>query len=288
MTFSPFCRVNWFPVFAMVRSIVCAAGFVCFVARSSFAADPFPVEPFPFPYRSVAADGDVSAIRFNPASLGMREDVEFSWHHKFSGNPTGFNAYSLRAKGLGLSASWLDDATFGKRREYLLAAGHRLSGFMLLGATFRWLKADDSLLQNRTTWTFAAAIAPAPAWTAAARWENALHTTVGGQDTQGLWVFGLRASPLGDRAEITLDWFYPEWASPADTDVRLAVKFRPTLGINLRGFIDTQERVGLELELAVERSKAGSEIRYTDYSQYEGGTLYVSVLNGDYPGARKR
>jgi hypothetical protein len=255
---------------------------------TSSATEPFPVEPFPYPFRSVAAEGDFSAVRFNPASLGFRQEVEFAWHHKFSGHPSGFNAVTMRAKSVGVSVSWLDDAVYGKRREYLFSAGKSATREVALGASFRWLKADDSLLQDRTLWTFAAAFNPAPAWSVAARWENALHTKVGGTATDGTWIFGVRSAPFRDRAEFTLDWIYPESASPADTDLRFAVRVSPTLGVDLRGFIDTRERVGLELTMVVERSKGGAEARMHDYSEYQDGTLYLTVLNSEYPDARRR
>lgn len=251
------------------------------------AADPFPVDPFPFPFRSVAAEGDFNAVRFNPASLGFSEDVEFAWHHKFSGDPTGFNAATLRAKSFGFSVDWLDDAVYGKRREYLISAGKSATRAVSFGATFRWLKADDPLLQDRTTWTLATVVMPAPAWSFGARWENAFHTQVGGVSTDGTWIFGVRSSPFRGRAEFLLDWIYPEWASPADTDLRFSMKVSATQGVNVRGFIDTRDRVGLELEFVVERSKGGAEARMRDFSEYEDGTLYLTVLNHEYSDAKK-
>lgn len=247
------------------------------------AADPFPVEPYPFPYRSVAADGDVSAVRFNPASLSLRQEVEFSYFHKFSENPTGFNSVMMRAKAVGASVSWLDDAVHGKRREYLISYGKNASKGISVGATFRWLKADDTLLQNRTLWTFAAVMAPAPAWSAGARWENALHTKVGDTQTDGTWIFGFRSSPFRTLTAFTLDWIYPEWASPADTDLRFGALIHPTAGLNIQGYIGTDERVGIELAFMVERSKGGVEARMRDFTEYKDGTFYTSVLDHEYP-----
>ena len=270
------------------KSVGLVALVLGFMHEPAGAGDPFPVDPFPFPFRSVAAEGDFNAIRFNPASLGQSDDVEFAWHHKFSGDPTGFNAATLRAKGFGFSVSWLDDPVYGKRREYLISAGKAATRVISFGATFRWLKADDSLLQDRTTWTFATVVTPAPAWSAGARWENAFHTQVGGVSTDGAWIFGVRSAPFRGRAEFLLDWIYPEWASPADTDLRFSMKLTPTQGVNVRGFIDTEERVGLELEFVVERSKGGAEARMHDFTKYDDGTLYLTVLNHEYPDAKRR
>jgi len=254
----------------------------------AFAGDPFPVDPYPYPFRSVAAPGDVSSVRFNPASLAQRQDVEFAWHHKFSENPSGFNALTMRAKGLAASISSLNDAVYGKRRKYLFSAGKGATGGVSVGANFRWIKADDPLLQDRTLWTFAVSVAPAPAWAAGARWENALHTKVGGVATDGAWIFGVRTAPFTSVAEVSLDWIYPEWASPADTDLRFAVMVNPTAGMNVRGFIDTAERVGIEIEIMVERSKAGVEARMRDFTEYKDGTAYLSVLDHEYPQGRGR
>ena len=265
------------------RLALCA--FLCMSARA-MAADPFPVEPFPYPFRSVAAPGDVSAVRFNPAGLAQRQEVEFAFHHKFSENPSGFNAVTMRAKSIGAAISWLNDPVFGKRREYLFSAGKGVTSGVSVGASFRWLKADDSLLQDRTLWTFALSVSPAPAWGAGARWENALHSKVGDSATAGTWVFGVRTAPFTHSAEVSLDWIYPEWASPAESDLRFAVMFNPTAGMNVRGFIDTNERVGIEIEIMVERSKAGAELRMRDFTEYKDGTAYLSVLDHEYPGSR--
>jgi hypothetical protein len=257
------------------------------MAQSGSATEPFPVEPYPYPFRSVAGPGDVGSIRFNPAGLGLSEDVEFGYFHKYSGNPTGFNSMAMRAKTFGFSISWLNDAQHGKRREYLMAAGHRFAKKLTLGATFRWLKADDSLLQNKTTWTFAAAVPLAKSLTLAARWENALHTKVADTSTGGVWVLGARTQPFGPKADFSVDWIYPDWSGPGESDLRFAVGFMPTPGINIRSFIDTQERVGLELQVSVSRSRGGTEARFNDFSKYQDGTLYTTVLNRDYPDARK-
>lgn len=258
------------------------------VPAQAFAADPFPVEPYPYPFRSVAAPGEVTAVRFNPASLAQREEVEFSWHHKFSENPTGFNAITMRAKSVGAAISWMDDAVHGKRREYLLSVGKGATAGVSLGANFRWIKADDTLLQDRTLWTFALAVAPAPAWSAGVRWENALHTKVGGTATDGTWYFGVCTAPFTHSATASLDWIYPEWASLADTDLRFALSVNPTPGLNVRGFIDTSERAGIELEIMVERSKGGVEMRMRDFTEYKDGTAYVSVLDHEYPQGKAR
>lgn len=253
----------------------------------ALAGDPFPVEPFPFPFRSVAGAGDIHAVRFNPASLAQRQEVEFGWHHKFSEEPSGFNALTLRAKSVGLSVSWLDDAVHGSRREYLISAGKGAMRGVAVGATFRWLKADQPLLQNRTLWTFSTSLTPTPAWSAGVRWENALNSKVNGAATDGVWIFGVRTSPLAQVTELSVDWIYPEWAAPADTHLRFALFVNPAPGLSVRGFMGTDERAGLELVFSVERSQAGVEARMRDFTEYKDGTLYVTVLDHEYPQGRK-
>jgi hypothetical protein len=58
--------------------------------------------------------------------------------------------------------------------------------------------------------------------------------------------------------------------------------------LSFRGFIDTDERAGLEIEIAIERNKAGVEGRFRDFTEYKDGTLYVSVLDHEYPGGLRR
>jgi hypothetical protein len=249
---------------------------------------PFPVEPYPYPFRSVAGSGNVSSLRFNPALLGLQDEVEFGWYHKFSGNPTGFNSFALRAKAVAFSISWLDDPVFGKRREYLMGFGRRLSKVVIVGATFRWLKADSPLLQNKTIWTFGGALTPSPAFSIGFRWENAFHTKVNDESTDGLFVLGVRTEPAGPRLAVSLDLFYPQSGTSEDADFRLAAQVRPSPGLSVMAFVDTEERVGIELRFAVERNAGGAELRMIDYTDYQDGTFYTTVRNGEYPHSRRR
>jgi hypothetical protein len=53
-------------------------------------------------------------------------------------------------------------------------------------------------------------------------------------------------------------------------------------------FVDTEERVGIELRFAVERNAGGAEIRMTDFTDYSDGTLYTTVRKGEYPHSKTR
>jgi hypothetical protein len=53
-------------------------------------------------------------------------------------------------------------------------------------------------------------------------------------------------------------------------------------------YVDTEERVGIELRFAVERNAAGGEIRMTDFTDYSDGTFYTTVRKDEYPHAKKR
>jgi hypothetical protein len=264
------------------------AAVVTIQSSGARAADPFPVDPYPYPFRSVAGPGNVSSLRFNPALLGLTEGVEFGWYHKFSGNPTGFNSFALKAKVVALSVSWLDDAVLGKRREYLMGMGRRLSTSILVGATFRWIKADLPALQNKTTWTLAAAFQPNPWYGFGFRWENAFHTKVNDSSTAGLFVLGVRAQPAGPRVALALDLFYPQGGESKDADLRLAVMMRPGTGVSVMAFVDTEQRAGLEFRFSVERNAGGAEIRMNDYTKYSDGTFYTTVLNEAYPHSKTR
>lgn len=274
--------------FAMRTTLFFTVALLWFLVPAPRAEGPFPVEPFPYPFRSVAGPGNVSAVRFNPALLGLTEDVEFGWFHKYSGNPTGFNSFALKAKAAAFSVSWLDDPVFGKRREYLMGFGRRLSNPILVGAMFRWLKADDPALQNKTTWTLAAAYQPNPWWSIGFRWENAFHTKVEDETTDALFVLGVRAQPAGPRAAVTLDFFYPQGGRSEDAELRLATMVRPGDGFSVMAYVDTEKRVGLELRFAVERNAGGTEIRLNDYTEYSDGTLYTTVMNTEYPHSKTR
>jgi len=252
------------------------------------ADGPFPVDPYPYPFRSVAGPGNVSSLRFNPANLGLQDNVEFGWYHKFSGDPTGFNSFALQAKVAAFSVSWLDDPVYGKRREYLMGFGRRLSKQVLVGATFRWLKADDPALQNKTTWTLGGALTFSPALGFGFRWENLFHAKVNDESTDGLFVFGVRSEPAGPKAAISLDVFCPQSGTTGDADLRLAAQVRPAPGVSVMAFVDTEERVGIELRFAVERNAGGAEIRMTDFTNYSDGTFYTTVSKGDYPHSKTR
>jgi hypothetical protein len=248
----------------------------------------FPVSSFPFPFRSVAAVNDFSSVRFNPAGLASDYDAELAYLHQFSDdNFGGHDALVLRAKTMAAAVTWIKDPVFGKRREYLLAGGGKISAQGAFGFAYRYIKADDDALQNRSLWTFGVQITPTPTWKLGARWENARHAEVDGTETNGMIISGLSARPVGPKVELSLDWFYPEGVSLDETELRLSGRIWVTPGVNARAFVDTEERVGLELRFPIERSAAGIQVRYTDYSDYTAGTFYVSARGRDYDNAKR-
>jgi hypothetical protein len=272
----------------MMRRSLARVIFLCaWGASVAAAADPpFPVEPFPYPFRSAGASRYLLAHRFNPASLGVRGDVEFGWfHHTAERSQGGSNSLTLRARTLAGSVSWVKSELYGNRREYLLAGGQQVSPQGALGVSYRYIKADRSSLQNQSIWTFALLIMPSPQWWLGARWENPLHSKVDGQPTRGEIVAGLRAMPWGPKYDLTVDWFYPEGANLKDTEFRFAARITPTRGIDLRGWVDTEKRVGIELRVIADQSAAGAEVRARDYTDYTDGTLYITALNREYDNA---
>ena len=49
-----------------------------------------------------------------------------------------------------------------------------------------------------------------------------------------------------------------------------------------------QQNEGLELQLVVERSSGGAEIRFKESGEYQDGTFYLTVLNKEYPNAKRK
>jgi hypothetical protein len=256
-------------------------------AATAPAQNPFPVEPFPLPFRSAALTEDLYALRYNPAGMGKSQDVELGWfHHYAAKGPGGNNAVFLRAKNAAGSISWIEDPVRGNRREYFLGAGSPLSTSFFVGTTYRYIKANDSSLQNKHTWTHSILFEPSRMWSVGARWENPWHTEVGGIKSDGTITAALAAHPAGDRLDLAVDWIYPEKAKFDDTRLVWSAALHATAGLDIAGFYDTDNRFGVELRIMVERSAVGNEARYRSPGGWRDGTFYISLLQRDYDHAK--
>jgi len=260
---------------------------VATTAATAHAGTPFPVEPFPLPFRPVAGTDDLFALRFNPSGLGRTNDVEMGWfHHYTKQGPGGNNAIVLRMKNAAASINWIEDPLRGNRREYMLGIGSPLTPQLFFGTNYRYIKADDSLLQNRHIWTHSVHFAPSPAWSLGARWENPWHTEVGGVKTDGIITAGLQVTPVHNRLEAAMDWVYPEKERLEDTRLVWSAVFHATPGLDVNGFFGTDDRFGVELRIMIDRSAAGNQMRYTSPGGWQDGTFYISILQRNYDHAK--
>lgn len=270
-----------------MSKLLVAVLLIATVAASAQAGSPFPVEPFPLPFRPIAGTDDLFALRYNPAGLGRSSDVELGWfHHYAKQGPGGNNAIVLRMKNAAASINWIEDPLRGNRREYVLGTGSPLTPHLFLGTSYRYIKADDEPLQNRHIWTHSLLIATSPRWSLGARWENPWHTEVGGVKTDGTITTGLQVVPVPDRLEVAMDWIYPEKERLDDTRVIWSAALHATPGIDLAGFIGTDDRFGVELRVMIDRSAAGNQMRYKSPGGWRDGTFYVSILQRNYDHAK--
>lgn len=270
----------------MQRLLIATLLFVT-AATAAYAGTPFPVEPFPYPYRSVAGSDDLLALRYNPAGFGRGNDVELGWfHHYTDSGPGGNNALILRMKNAGASISWIEDPLRGNRREYLIGAGSPLTQRIFLGSSYRYIKADDSTIQSKHVWTHALILALSPKLTFGLRFENPWHTEAGGAKTDGTVTSGLHLLAVPKRLEVAVDWIYPEKEKLEDTRGILSAAFHATPGIDLAGFIGTDDRFGLELRVMIDRSAAGNQIRWASPNGWQDGTFYISILQRNYDYAK--
>jgi len=266
-----------------MRKLLVATLLVAAAATASYAGTPFPVEPFTFPFRSVAGSNDLLALRYNPSGFGVGNDVELGWfHHYTDSGPGGNNALVLRLKNAAASISWVEDPLFGNRREYFLGAGSPLTPRLFLGTSFRYIKADDSTIQNKHIWTYGLLVTLTPQLSFGARFENPWHTKVGGVKTDGTVVTGLHLVPVSDRLEVAMDWIYPEKEKLDDTKVIWSAAFHAVPGLDLNAFAGTDDRFGVELRILIDRSAAGNQLHWASPNGWQDGTLYVSVLQRDY------
>jgi hypothetical protein len=249
----------------------------------------FPVAPLGSPFRSVAGVDDIHALFFNPAALGYDESVEMAYWHRYARRgPGGDNAVAMRLKSLAASISWLEDAVYGNRREYIIGLGHVFSPSFSLGTTYRYIKANDSTLQNTHTWTHSFQYRHSALWSLGARWENPWHEEVSDEPTNGEFVTAFAVRPLGRRALFSVDWFYPEEAVLNDTRLVFAAYVQATPGLDLAAHFDTDNRFGIELRLLFGRAATGVEAHFTEPGGRDYGTLYASLLNRNYENSKQK
>lgn len=252
----------------------------------AWAQSPFPVAPFPLPFRPAAGTHDLHALYANPAGLGDSHDVELGWFHHFTRRGTGGNnAVVLRLKTAAGAISWIEDPVLGNRREYVVGFGHQLSPKFQLGTSYRYIKADDSGLQNTHVWTHSLLFRSSPLWAVGVRWENPWGAEVGGAETDWRLVSGVTVCPPGDRLTVSVDWVHSEEESLGDGTLIFSGLLHAARGIDLAAFGGTHELFGIELRFLVERSSGGTEVRFADSGGWQDGTFYFTLLQREYDNA---
>ena len=112
----------------MRRLSYLAGALSCLLLFSPGFCSQSPTESFVLPYSSVATSDDISAVKFNPAGLGLKRGSQAGFFHTFSDSSfEGDNAWFLSVAGLGFSAEWLGNVTGDTYRKYTLARGGRFA-----------------------------------------------------------------------------------------------------------------------------------------------------------------
>jgi len=158
-----------------------------------------PTESFVLPYNSVATSDDISAIKFNPAGLGLGRGFQTGFFHTFSDSSfEGDNAWFLCAGGLGFSVEWLGNITSQTYRKYTLSHGGELGDGLFWGTSYSWFGSRHKDYDKLKSWKLGLLARPFEFLSLGAMAKDLNRPRFCGERTEISYDFGLAIRPIGD------------------------------------------------------------------------------------------
>ncbi|MGB8656437.1 MAG: signal peptide peptidase SppA [Candidatus Zixiibacteriota bacterium] len=261
---------------------------VCVFLTLLFASAGFssqsPTQSFVLPYNSVATSDDISAIKFNPAGLGMKRGFQTSFFHTFSDSSfEGDNAWLLSAGGLGFSVEWLGNTTSQTYRMYTLASGGKLFvDGLYLGTSYSWFGSGQEDYDKLRSWKLGVLAHPFEFLSLGAVARDLNRPSFRGEKTDIFLDYGLALRPLGDRLTLSADASLGEKERLKNAAYRFRAEVEPVNGFVLSGDVDDDGNFGLGGRINLPHLGVGSYNTVTKDYEFNQGICCVSLTEDRY------
>ncbi|MGB3093259.1 MAG: signal peptide peptidase SppA [Candidatus Zixiibacteriota bacterium] len=253
-----------------------------------------PTESFVLPYSSVATSDDISAVKFNPAGLGLKRGSQIGFFHTFSDSSfEGDNAWFLSIGSLGFSAEWLGNVTRDTYRKYTLAQGGRFAAdWLYLGTSYSWFGSRHKEYDHLSSWKLGLLARPFEFLSIGAVAKDLNRPTFFGERTEASFDLGVAVRPLGgfmrDRLTMSVDLSMSQKEKLEDATTRFRAEAEPLDGFIVFGDIDNDGNFGIGGRVNLPRFGAGSYNSVTKDYEYNQGIVYATTSHDRYRTLLKR
>ncbi len=242
-----------------------------------------PTESFVLPYNSVATSDDISAIKFNPAGLGLGRGFQTGFFHTFSDSSfEGDNAWFLCAGGLGFSVEWLGNITSQTYRKYTLSHGGELGDGLFWGTSYSWFGSRHKDYDKLKSWKLGLLARPFEFLSLGAMAKDLNRPRFCGERTEISYDFGLAIRPIGDRLTLSVDASFAQNEKLKDAPTRFRAETEPLDGFIFFGDIDDDGNFGLGGKINLPNSGVGSYSSVTKDYDYNQGVVYATLSHDKY------
>ena len=269
-----------------MRKVTFLAGVILalFFVSSGFCYQP-PTESFVLPYTSVATSDDISAIKFNPAGLGLRRSFQTGFFHTFSDSSfEGDNGLFLSAGRLGFSVEWLGNITSQTYRKYTLSSGGEFVDGFFWGVGHSWFGSRHKEYDDLSSWKLGLLVRPFEFFSLGAVAKDLNRPQFCGEKTEVSYDFGLAVRPLGgflrDRLTLSADASFAQNEKLKDATTRFRAEAELVDGFVFFGDIDNDGNFGIGGKIHLPNLGAGSYNSVTKDYELNQGIVYAT-LSGD-------
>jgi protease IV len=267
-----------------MNRVIFLTGFLLafFLVSSGWSYQP-PTESFVLPYNSVATSDDISAIKFNPAGLGMKRSFQTTFFHAFSDSSfEGDNAWFLSAGGLGFSVEWLGNTTAQTYRKYTLASGSKLVNGFFWGSSYSWFGSRHKEYDKLSSWKIGLIARPFEFLSLGAVTKDLNRPKFLDKKTDISFDYGLAVRPLKDRLTLSVDASLSEKENLEDAVYRFRAEVEPLDGFIVSGDVDDDGNFGIGGRINLPNFGAGSYNAVTKDYDFNQGIVYASLSEDRY------
>jgi len=246
-----------------------------------------PTESFVLPYNSVATSDDISAIKFNPAGLGLGRGFQTGFFHTFSDSSfEGDNGLFLSAGKLGFSVEWLGNITSQTYRKYTLSHGGELGDGLFWGTSYSWFGSRHKDYDKLKSWKVGLLARPFEFLSFGAVAKDLNRPRFSGERTEVSYDFGLAVRPVGgalrDRLTLSVDASFAQNEKLKDATTRFRAEAEPVDGFVFFGDIDNEGNFGIGGRINLPNLGAGSYNSVTKDYDFNQGIIYVTSSKERY------
>lgn len=246
-----------------------------------------PTQSSVLPYSSVATADDISAVKFNPAGLGLRRGFQTGFFHAFSDSSfEGDNGWLLSTGGLGFSVEWLGNVTPLTYRKFTLAHGGNFLPGLWWGTSYSWFSSRHKDYDDLSSWKLGLLARPFEFLSLGFVAKDVNRPKFLGERTPSSYDLGLAVRPLrgfyGDRLTLSVDASLNQDEKLEDARTRFGVEAEFVDGFIFFGDIDNDGNFGVGGRINLPHFGAGTYHTLTKDYEYDQGILYATLSRDRY------